>query len=238
MEGIGIGIITYYGLEDVQKAIDSIYANGGEKYHVVIFDNTEDQSIGDWVIANAPLVKYIHSPQNVGCSNARNRLAEVFAALGIRHFIIQDQDVEWLIDPVPEMLKVFTDYPDTGQVTVPLAIRQMQSADPDSWDESGLLKLPETPGMCCMYSLDCVAGIGGWEPTMFMFLFDTLFSLRANHAGYKIRTILNEGDVVKHERRGSGTGRYPLKIQEQMWSRRRFREVMEAEGIPAPSRFT
>lgn len=234
VDQIGVGILAYKGRDDVQRALESIHKHGGQKYFVLVFDNSDDADIEKWIVKAVPWVHYVHSPQNVGCANGRNRMAEIFGQRGIQRFVIQDQDVEWRRDVPALMGKVFDDYPDTGQVTLPLALKQMGG---HKWDVTGALTPPETPGMCCMYSLKAVADVGGWEESMFMYRFDTLFSLLANHAGYRIRIPLDADGAVAHNHPHSGIMRYPHWRREQIRSMRIFLEVMKKRGVPIPPRF-
>ena len=232
---LGVGIISYYGLDDVKRAIASIMANGGDQYHVVIFDNTEDDGVGDWVLDNAPQVKYIHSPQNVGCSRARNRLAEAFAALGIQRFVIQDQDVEWRADVPAIMNKVFDAYPDTGQVTVPLGLKQMGN---HKWDATGLLSPPETPGMCCMYRLEAIAAgddpeLVGFCARYVLYRWDSDFSFSLGSKGYKVRVAPDAKGAVAHNHPHSGIQRNPNWHQEQLRSMQIFAERSKRYGWPS-----
>ena len=224
---VGVGIIAYYGLDDVKRALASIMAHGGEKYHVAVFDNSENFEVGQLVTDSFPSVHYERSPYNVGCSNARNRLAETFAALGIQHFIIQDQDVEWVADPVPQMLKVFADCPDTGIVGWKLATEQMGPR----YKIDGTGTIPELPGMCNMYSLDAVASIPGWNPAMFMYRFDSLFCIQARARGFKTRVVMSGRCAVEHNHPHRGIMRYPHWRREQMRSVAIFRQVLTAEGL-------
>ena len=234
-EQIGVGIIAYHGLSDVQRALASIEKQAKGKYHVCIWDNSEDDEVEEWCAAKAPWAHCEHSGENIGCANARNRLAEAFAKRGIQRFVIQDQDVEWCCD-VPALMGKWLDrYPKTGQVTLPLALKQMGA---HKWDTDGLVSPPETPGMCCMYTLEAVAAgddpdLVGWCPDYFMYRFDTDFSFALGTKGYEVRVAVDGEHAVKHNHPHSGILRYPRWRNEQARSIRIFAERRQKYGWPA-----
>lgn len=225
---VGIGILAYYSLPDVQRAVAGVREHTRLPYDLLIFDNSENFEVGEWARDHATDAVYIRSPYNVGCAVARNRMSEWFARHGHTHFVIMDQDVEpvkgeWAAD----MLRVFAEHPDTGVVGWQLAIRQMS---PDyKPDKTGAVT--ELPGMCNMYSLACVAAAGGWCERMVMFRFDTLFCQRAGKAGFKTRVVMPDTNKIRHNHPHNGIKRNPRWREEQARSRKIYREECEKHGL-------
>ena len=239
---IGVGIIAYYGLADVQSAVGSILDRGKGDYDVRIFDNSENDEVGEWIRHHAGSVQYVRSPYNVGCSIARNRLSQWFMSDGCRHFVIQDQDVTWAGDAGAAMLDVFERYPGTGIASWHLATRQMSGAE-SRYKPDATGAVFEVPGMCCMYSAACVKAVikqatadgcahcRAWNTRMLMYRFDTLFCLLANKAGYKTRVVWPDANLVRHVNPHKGVQRN-LRIRvEQAHSRRVFAEELKLHGL-------
>ena len=203
---IGIGVLAYYGLPDVQRCLPSIQQHTVNDYHLLLFDNSEDTEIREWVSRQMPEVEYVRSPYNVGCTVSRNRMAARFAQLGVRHFVVLDEDVEVVATAWDaEMLAIFGKYPDTGIVGWELANRSMGPRH--ARDETGVV--PELPGMCNMYSMGCVRSVGGWCEEYFFYRWDTDFCLTAATKGYLTRVVNPDGghDGVAHNHPHRGTAR-------------------------------
>lgn len=233
---VGVGILAFHDLADVSAAVTSVDAHGGKHYARLVFDNSNSPEIATWMRQNAPTWTYIPSPQNVGCWNARNRMSEFFGSKGIEHFIIQDQDVRWVADAVMPMLDVFQHHPDTGCVTWKLAVTTMGK---HTWDATGKLKPPESPGMCCMYRLSALldnvvkrnvaqnqvdTALVGWY-TGYGLCFrgdsDVCFALWSK--GYPTRVVMEGRDAVLHNHPHRGTGRLgQALVTEQAFSQRVF----------------
>ncbi len=211
-ERLGIGILTYYAPDDLRAAVESIRQFTDCDYLPMVFDNSEDFRIAEWMPERNADWGYVKSPQNVGCAVSRNRISEWFIRRGIEQFVIMDQDVTivkagWLRD----MLAMFNRYPDTGVVGWSLAIRQMGP----SYKPDGTGAVPELPGMCNMYSAECVRKAGGWDQRMFCYRFDSLFCLKAGKAGLKTRIVWPDTDAVRHVHPHKGVERHPRMLAER-----------------------
>lgn len=229
----GVAILCYYGLDDLKRGVESVLRNVSRETSILVFDNSENFENGEWMLANHPEIAYIRSPYNVGCSNSRNRIAEHFASLALHRFIIQDQDVEWTGDAYTPMNAVFNQYPDTGIVTWPLALVQMAG---HRWDATGVCG--ETPGMCCMYSLEALAAgddpnLVGWCPDIFMHREDTAVAFALGTKGYKTRVVLDVPDRVAHNHPHAGIQRYPGANAEWQRSDAILRRLSAQYGWPA-----
>lgn len=208
MNKIGIGILAFYGLDDLKRAVRSVQKHTKLPHALMVFDNSENDEVGEWVRHHAADVAYVRSPFNVGCARSRNEMAMWFGQRGIRHFVVMDQDVEVVGDAWAEdMLRVFVEHPDTGIASWHLAYRQMSPRYTVGKDGA----VPEVPGMCCMYSLDAVKATGGWHPGYFFYRFDSDFCLHAATKGYKTRFVWPDMDKVRHNHPHRGVGRHPRK---------------------------
>ena len=207
-ERIGIAILAYYGLNDVKTAVRSVQEHTKRDYHLMVFDNSEDAEIREWALRHAPSVDYVRSGYNVGCAVARNRIAENLAQRGVRHFVIMDEDVAVVEDAwVDRMLQVFAKYPDTGICGWNLANKSM--GPKHRTDKTGALR--ELPGMCNMYSMECIVETGGWCGEYFFYRWDTDFCLSAALAGFATRVVNPHGerDGVRHNHPHQGVNRHP-----------------------------
>jgi len=227
IERVGIGILSFYGLGDVKVALASVREHTKVPYDLLVFDNSENFEVGEWMLAHATDAAYVRSPYNVGCSVGRNRACEIMIANGNQHMIIMDQDVQVIADGwVQDMLDVFARYPDTGIVGWELANR-IPPRHPR--DKTGAV--PELPGMCNMYSLECITAAGGWCPEYFFYRFDTDFCLLAGTKGYKTRVVNPDGtgDKVKHNHPHQGINRHPraaaIRAESQTIFNRRKKEL-------------
>lgn len=233
-ERIGIGIVCFYRPDEIARHVATVREHCTLDYQLALFDNSENDEVGQWARHHAADAQYVRSPYNVGCARARNALAARFIASGIRHFVIQDQDVAWVGDAAADMRAVFARYEDTGIATWQLATRQMSGGHSAyKPDETGVIA--ETPGMCCMYSAECVKAVGGWDPRQLMYRFDTLFCAKARKAGYKTRVVWPDTDAVRHEHPHSAVNRYPWKAQEQRRSQAMFKAEVERLGLSVPA---
>jgi GT2 family glycosyltransferase len=244
-ERIGIGIICFYGADEVARNVASVREHCQMDYTLLLFDNSENDEVGEWARGRATDVLYVRSPYNVGCSIARNRIAERFASLGLSHFVIQDQDVRWVGDAAAAMRAVFARHKDTGVVSWHLATRQMSAKNSDyKPDATGCI--PETPGMCCMYSMKCVRAIvklaerdncpycRAWNTRVFMYRFDSLFCGMARKAGFKVRVVWPDQNLVRHDHPHKGVARYPWMRREQLRSKAIFKDEVKRHGLSVP----
>jgi len=237
---VGVGILSYYGLGDVQRAVESVRAATTTPHRVLVFDNSENDEVGEWIRHHAGDVACVRSPYNVGCAQGRNRMSEWFAERGFDHFVLMDQDVtvlpaadgasgDWLAD----LRGVFARHKDTGVASWHLAIRQMSPRSGDYRpDKTGVVA--EVPGMCCMYSLECVRKVGGWQHDMLMYRFDTLFCLKAAKAGLKTRVVWPDTDRVRHNHPHGGVKRFGRAGREQARSRTIFASEVKRCGLRVP----
>ena len=235
-ERIGIGVLCYGNAGEVARNVASVRDHCRLDYALAIFDNTESDEVGEWARHHAADVAYVRSPYNVGCSRSRNYLAATFAGMGIRHFIVQDQDVRWTGDAAAAMRAVFARHPKTGIVSWRLAVKQMGS---HKWDKTGQLSPPESPGMCCMFDMaELRAGpppLQGFCPDYFAFRFDTDRCFSAHVKGYGVRIADPDGQpsLVAHDHPHSAVKRYPWMKNEQARSRVIFARRSKALGFPA-----
>jgi GT2 family glycosyltransferase len=233
-ERIGIGIICYYKPDEIARHVASVREHCRGDYVLMLFDNTENDEVGEWARCHAADAVYVRSPYNVGCSRSRNYIAATFARMGVRYFVIQDQDVRYTGDAPAAMRAVFARYKDTGVVSWYLATKQMSGKHSGySPDDTGAII--ETPGMCCMYSWECVKAVGGWNPAFFAYRFDSEFCLRARKGGYKVRVVWPDLDLVRHDHPHQGVKRYPWMHAERQRSKRIFRDEVKRHGLSVPA---
>ena len=200
---------------------------------LMLFDTTENDEVGGWARSHAADALYVRSPYNVGCARSRNWMAARFVKMGVPFFVLQDQDVAWVGDAAAAMRAVFARYPDTGIATWHLATRQMSGSRAEYQpDKTGAIA--ETPGMCCMYSADCVKAVGGWKSSMLMYRFDSLFCGAAAKAGYKTRVVWPDTNLVRHEHPHHGVQRYPWWRAEQKRSQAIFKGEVARHGLSVP----
>ena len=244
--GTGVGILSFRCLKDVQRAVAGVLAHTRQPCRILVLDNSENSEVADWA-GRRPEIDCLRSPTIVGCANGRNWLAGWFAARGYEHFVLMDQDVEPVGDAwVADMRSVFRRHPDTGIATWHLATRQMSPGKPGyAPDATGAIV--ETPGMCCMYSRECIEAVvqqaqrdgcpdcRPWNMRMLMYRFDTLFCLLAAKAGFKTRVVWPDTDKVRHNHPHKGVQRNPRWRDEQARSRRIFAEEMVRHGLGRPS---
>lgn len=234
-ERVGIGILCFYGAAEVAVNVASVREHCKQDRVLMLFDNSENDEVGEWARSHAADALYVRSPYNVGCAQSRNRIAATFARMGVRYFIVQDQDVRWVGDAAAAMRAVFARYRKTGVVSWRLAVKQMGN---HTWDKTGQLKPPETPGMCCMYDMEELtsgpAGLRGWYPDYLMFRFDTDRCFSAHVKGYGVRIANPNGqaDLVRHDHAHGGVKRYPWWREEQARSRAIFARRSKEFGFP------
>lgn len=233
MNEIGIGILSYYGLDVLQRAIEAYRRYTAMPYKLVVFDNSENWEIGEWLRRSAQDVHLIKSPQNVGCARSRNRLVEWFRSMSITHAVIADQDVcpvapAWDVD----MLDVFAAHPDTAIVGWYLVVKQMGPGyKPDA---TGMVD--ELPGACNMYALDAVCAgddprLRGWWPEYFAYRFDSDMCLSMAKKGYKTRVVWPDTGKIVHPNPHQGVRRNPRMKAIQQASRKIFARRVEELGF-------
>jgi len=228
-ERLGDAILCFYGFEDLMRAVESGLAHTPGEVFRFVFDNSEDFRIGEWVMYEHPEITYIRSPYNIGCCPGRNRIAEAAIRAGCTHWVVRDQDVEIIADGwMEDMLAVFRAHPDTGLVGWKLGYDQMSPRF--QIDETGMV--PETPGLCSMYSAESVRAVGGWNPAYFFYRGeDSRHSLAIGLKGYKTRLVLGVQKIA-HNNPHQGLGRQPKMKREGERSLALFeRETVEL-GFP------
>jgi len=133
------------------------------------------------------------------------------------------------------MLDVFERYPkDTGCVTWQLAVTTMGS---HTWDKTGKLTPPETPGMCCMYSVPALlAGdapdLRGWCNRYFVYRFDSDVCFSLWSKGFCTRVVTAGAGRVRHEHPHGGQKRLLGLDTHRAHSRRVFAERGKRYGWP------
>jgi len=244
-ERLGIGILCFYKADEVARAVASVKKHCKADYRILIWDNSENDEVGEWARHHAGDVAYARAPYNVGCSRGRNGIAKWFLQRGVSHFVVQDQDVEWVGDAGSAMRAVFARHPDTGIASWRLANKQMSGKSKHyTPDETGVVT--EIPGMCCMYSAACIgamlrqASADGcedcrpWNTRMLMYRFDSLFALLAGKAGYKTRVVWPDADLVRHNHPHKGVQRHPRWRAEQARSRGIYAAELKKHGLTSP----
>jgi len=205
---LGVGILVRNALTDLREGLASVVTHGGAERELLVFDNGTDAETPAWMAKNHSMVPYIRSFRNTGCWNARNRMLEHFAARGCEFVLFQDQDVRWTGDVAEAMLAVFQQHPDTGCVSWTLATETMGK---HAIDATGALSPPESPGMCCMFSV--AALLAGADPGLvawhhgygLCFLGDTDVCFSLASKGFKTRVVLGPC-LVEHVHPHRGTG--------------------------------
>jgi len=199
---VGVGILCFNSLPDVQKGLPSVIAHAKPEYELLVFDNGDDLQTPVWMASTHPNVPYTRSYRNTGCGNARNRMLEHFAARGSEYVMFQDMDVRWTGDAAAAMTAVFRKYPDTGCVSWKLATETMGR---HKIDATGALLPSESPGMCCMFSVPAL--LKGKDPDLvgwyrgyglcYRFDTDVCFSLWSK--GFKTRVVMDGKCLVEHD---------------------------------------
>lgn len=207
-ERIGIAVLCFYDRPSVEAHVASIDRHFKGDALRAILDNSENDEVGEWARSQGHWL-YHRFPYNVGCARSRNWFLALCARQGIKHILVQDQDVEWVGDAAAAMLGVFEQYPDTGCVTWQLAVTTMGS---HTWDDTGRLTPSETPGMCCMFSVAALlAGddpeLKGWCPRYHVYRFDSDVCLSLKSKGYWTRVVVNGPGLVKHNHPHQGQKR-------------------------------
>jgi len=229
-DAVGVGVLCYQRPEDVERFVGSAWKHVKTRHDLLVFDNSEDFRTGEFMLRHAPNVPYVKSLGNVGTSIAKNRMVEHFAALGIRHFILTDQDVEFTADPVPAMLQVFREYPDTG------AVAWAELCRTAGWGRTpgptGVV--PEVCGVLTMYSLEAIVAIGGWSENYFLYVGeDSRPCVAMGALGFKTRVIDGPPPAIHHHP-GSGMRENPRAQEEFHRSMKLFRAECKANGWQCP----
>ena len=210
---IGIAVLCYQQPDLAERCIRSIQRAVNTPHVLRVYDNSEDFRTGAWFTCHAPEVEYVKMLGNVGCSNVRNRMAEDFGAMGLRYFVVCDQDVEFDADPLPAFAAMFREFPNTGVVGYEGLIRTA------GWDRrvgaDGLV--PEISGVCSMYRMEAVLDAGGWCPDYFLYVGeDTYICCAAGKRGWTTRVIQGKCPM-RHVAPNSGMKMNPW--QTENWHR-------------------
>lgn len=227
---VGVGVLCYQRPQDVERFVGAARRHLNGPHRLLVYDNSEDFRTGEFMLRQAPTVPYVKSLSNVGCSIAKNRMVEYFAALGCEYVLLTDQDVEFTAGPVPPMLRVFREYPDTG------AVAWSELCRTAGWGRTpgptGIV--PEVCGVMTMYSLEAIVAIGGWNPEYFLYVGeDTRPCVAMGALGYKTRVI--DGPApARHHDPGSGMRENPVAQAEFHRSVAMFRAECKANGWNCP----
>ena len=233
---VGVGILVFNALDDLKHGLPSVLAHGKPEYEYLVFDNGCDAETPAWLAAQYAQVPHVRSFRNTGCWNARNRMLEHFAARGCEFVLFQDQDVRWRGDAAAVMRATFARYPDTGCVTWKLATGTMGK---HRYDATGAVAPPESPGMCCMFSVPAL--LAGTDPGLiawhdgyglcFRGDSDVCFSLWSK--GYKTRIVLGPC-LIEHEHPHRGIASLGGRVlAEQTFSERVFQARRRKYGWPS-----
>ena len=229
MNKLGDAILCYNLVDDARRAVESGLAHQSPNVFRMVFDNSDDFRIGEFMLTEHPEIVYVRSPANVGCCVSRNAIASRMIREGCTHWVVRDQDVEILANGwLEDMLAVFQKYPDTGIVSWDCIPKQLMAHY--DCDETGAT--PQVPGACCMVSADCVRGVGGWySGTLFYRLEDSDFCFQAGLKGFKTRLVTGEQKIA-HTTFSSGMGRHPRCAVIQALSEAVFQQRSAQFGYP------
>ena len=222
---IGVGILCFYDTPRLHRALTAYLAHAKPEYELLVFDNSENAENAKWMLAHHPKVRFIRSKKNTGCWNARNRMLEYFASRGCEWMLAQDQDVVWVGDAAAAMADVFRQHKGTGCVTWKVAVETMGN---HVWDKTGKVSPPESPGMCCMFSIPAL--LAGNDPNLIGWYHgyglcyrgdsDVCFSLWSK--GYVTRVVLSGSCLVRHEHPHKGT----LKLGKRLGIEQQFSQAV------------
>ena len=141
---LGDAILCYNLVDDAKRAVESGLAHPSPNVFRMVFDNSDDFQIGEFMLTEHPETTYVRSPVNVGCCISRNVIAARMIREGCTHWVVRDQDVEILADGwLDDMLAVFQKYPDTGIVSWDCIPKQLMAHY--DCDETGLRRRCQEP---------------------------------------------------------------------------------------------
>lgn len=233
---IGIAVLAFHQVKLLATAIHSIRRHTRVPYEVLIFDNSGrgDTAVRDWTQAHAADAAYFRPGENMGCSAARNVIAQYFLWRKHPAFVIMDHDVEitaagWCGDMLAKMNR----HADAGIIGWRLANDQTaKRALPPSGET------PEVAGMCQLHRSEAVRAVidqfgTAWCEEYYPFhSFDTDFCLCARKVGWKTYLIMGE-QKIRHDRPHTSTTRDRQRVidRSQGILKRRIREL----GLEVPA---
>ncbi len=69
---VGVGILCFNSLPDVQKGLPSVLAHAKPEYELLVFDNGSDGETPAWMASTHPKVSYVRSFRNTGGGGVGN----------------------------------------------------------------------------------------------------------------------------------------------------------------------
>jgi hypothetical protein len=224
------GKMRYKRADLAKQAVESVLKHSTLPHEVLVFDNSPDEAMGEWLAANQPDVTYAHAQDNVGCDVPRNWVARYAAANEYEQFIFMDQDVEAVAPGWDEdMVNTLRSHKDAGIVAWPLSNYSIPPVHPV--DATGALC--EVPGLCNCHDTRAALQVPCHDG-YFFFRFDSDWCFHLAQHGWKTRLVLDRSNKIAHSHVHSGINANPEAGEVRKRSERLFRRRIRSMGFACP----
>lgn len=193
-------IVTYNGVQWIERCIKSVYASVGAASDILVVDNGSTDGTLDWIQANEPGVKIIRNSENLGFGAANN--------IGFRFAVEREYDYIYLLNQdawvFPEtfaiLLRAFEDVVRSGarrlipgilspmQMTASLTRMDRQfskhCAEALEQTREEVVPVPFVMAAHWMISRECLLKTGGFCPSFPHYGEDNNYIQRAEYHGF------------------------------------------------------
>jgi GT2 family glycosyltransferase len=197
MPRVTVGILTRNRRESLDKAMQSVYAQGYADLEVLVVDSDSDDGTSDLVREKFLTAKLIRLPRNLGCPGGRNHIY----ANALGDYIVNLDDDGWLGEhALSRIQETFDSDPSIGIVSMRQCYPEEETS-PYMKDNCGqAIEVGLFYGGVSAFRRSMLKETGVYPEDFFFSKEEEFLSLRAIDAGYKI--VFRPDIIMWHPRIG------------------------------------
>jgi GT2 family glycosyltransferase len=198
-------IVTYNGIQWIQRCLSSLVDN---KYpvHIVVVDNASTDDTVSFIQKNFPAVKIIATGKNLGFGQANNIGIDIALGNGADYVFLLNQDAWVESDCISMLIQAHHNHPEYGIISPlhlngngsgldkyfidyflrsssEILISSLLLNNDDSYD---VIETTFVNAAAWLVSIECIRKTGGFDPIFFHYGEDANYAQRVIFWGYKI----------------------------------------------------
>ncbi len=199
VDDIAIVIVNYNSEAVIKDCIDPLQALA----NIYIVDNGSDKKSIDFIKTNFPAITLIENNQNLGYGRGFN---VGLSRVKTKYVLAVTPDARFSMDDLERLHQAAESYPEVGIIAplldVPRIGVETWIMGPNELNHHRADYTPDGPfcswfvaGAVCLYSMEAMQKIGGFDENIFLYNEDLDLCLRMHQAGYSLIYI---ADLIAH----------------------------------------
>lgn len=192
---VTVMIVTYNRLPELQRALESVYAQSYSNIEIVVIDNASQDGTADWIEHNHSNIRLLRLFSNIGCPSARN----TGFAMSAGKYIYQLDDDGWLErDAIKMVVALFeTDEAVAVVMSTIVEIEENEIILPIATPSGDHEEISLFVGCCSAIRRKAIGDVGVYPDDFFRQAEEVALSLKLLDKDYKI--IYHPLSVMYHK---------------------------------------